>query len=126
MKHLILILIITGILLQNFNRMFICIDFELKQEYIARHLCVKKNITNNTCQGRCHLKKQLATAEEQERQKEAETEKTGTDLFIPYSPSILSWLSLYPLAIIKVYCSYNTGKYIFLFPEDIFRPPRHI
>lgn len=126
MKYPILILIITGILLQNFNRIFICIDFELKQEYIARHLCVKRDLPNNTCKGRCHLKKQLATAEEQERQKEAETEKSGIDLFIPYFPSVLSWLSLYPLTVIKEYCSYNTGKYYFLSPKGIFRPPRQI
>lgn len=40
------------------------IDYAINKDYIAKELCVKKDIPNNCCQGKCYLKKQLNKSEE--------------------------------------------------------------
>ena len=41
--------------------------YEIQKDFIAKNLCEKKAIKKNTCQGKCHLKKQLAKADENEK-----------------------------------------------------------
>jgi len=40
------------------------IEYNLFRGYIAKNLCVKKDIKGNCCQGKCFLKKQLKLADE--------------------------------------------------------------
>lgn len=57
---------LTGVLLQNFTRVIIYANFELNRDYIAKNICVKKDIPDNSCKGSCHLKKQLDEEEKKE------------------------------------------------------------
>ena len=59
MKHFLYILLFIGILFQTFSKVIIFINFEINQDYIAKNICVKKNIPNNHCNGKCHLNKLL-------------------------------------------------------------------
>jgi hypothetical protein len=52
--------------------MQIYVSFKINQDNIAKALCVKKEVKNNGCQGKCHLKKQLEKSDEEE-QKQAPT-----------------------------------------------------
>lgn len=38
---------------------YILISFELNKEYIVENLCIEKDKEVNTCQGSCHLNKEL-------------------------------------------------------------------
>jgi flagellar basal body-associated protein FliL len=67
MKNLFIILALTGVLLQNFSKILIYANFELNKEFIAKTLCVKKEIPANNCNGKCHLKKQLDNEEKKEQ-----------------------------------------------------------
>ena len=42
------------------------IEYSLFRGYIAKNLCVKKEIKGNCCQGKCFLKKQIKLADENE------------------------------------------------------------
>ena len=42
------------------------IEYSLFKDYIAKNLCVKKEIKGNCCQGKCFLKKQIKLAGENE------------------------------------------------------------
>ncbi len=66
-KQLFVILITVGILLQSFSKVFILCNFQANRDYISKNLCVKKEIKNNTCNGKCHLKKQLKEDEKKEK-----------------------------------------------------------
>lgn len=59
LKKIVLIVAIIGILLHNFSKFMIVACFEANRANIAKNLCVKRNETGNSCQGKCHLKKQL-------------------------------------------------------------------
>lgn len=67
MKHIFIILALTGVLLQNFSKIIIYVNFELNREFIAKTLCEKKDVRANKCNGTCHLKKQLAKEEKKEQ-----------------------------------------------------------
>ena len=66
LKHTLFILAFAGILFHNFSKLIVYINFECNKTYIAKTLCVKKDVINNTCKGNCHLNKQLAAIDKQE------------------------------------------------------------
>lgn len=109
-------------LLQQFSKLFVMAGFELKRDYIARNLCVKRNIANNTCKGNCHLKKKLA--EEQEKQQESESQQLVMEIAVPYLPVVSDVVLFPPADEIKEYFTINTAKHSFLLLKGIFHPPR--
>jgi len=50
---------LMAVVLQGVNRWAIYVQFQLNREYIAKNLCIKKDIKNNCCQGSCQLSKRL-------------------------------------------------------------------
>lgn len=65
MSRVLSILLLMVILSPSLTKLWIAVDFKINQDFIAKELCVKKEVENNTCQGTCHLKKELKKAEEQ-------------------------------------------------------------
>lgn len=113
---------IAGLLLQQYSKLFVMAGFELKRDEIAKTICVKRNVANNTCKGNCHLKKKLA--EEQEKQQESESQQVIMELVTPYLP-VTSEVILFPPADeVKEYFNTNTAKHSFLLLKGIFHPPR--
>lgn len=51
------------------------IDYAINKDYIAKNLCIKKDIPNNCCQGKCHLNKQIKKVEETNKTKDNNTNK---------------------------------------------------
>ncbi|MCF1195782.1 hypothetical protein [Mangrovimonas futianensis] len=63
MTHQLTALILVGILLfNNLNTVVIVVNFLANQELISKTLCVQKD-NQQGCNGKCHLKKQLAQNE---------------------------------------------------------------
>ena len=50
----------------------IWLNFKMNQSFIAKNLCVKKEIKENTCKGKCHLKKELEKVQTQENHQDKE------------------------------------------------------
>jgi len=65
MKRFIDFLLAIIILLQPFSSLWVYVSFKVNQSQIAKTLCVQKEIKNNTCKGKCQLKKRLANAEKE-------------------------------------------------------------
>jgi len=60
--------ILLSIVIQSSGSLVILINFKIHQEYIARVLCEKKDIPNNSCKGNCQLTKKLNQQQETEKQ----------------------------------------------------------
>ena len=58
--------LIVLLLAQPFGMTWVYLSFRLNQAYIAKNLCVQKDVKGNKCQGCCHLKKKLHETEQQE------------------------------------------------------------
>lgn len=66
MTRLISILLLSGFLFQVFGKVLILADYEWNKTYISQVLCENKNKPQSHCNGKCHLKKQLAKDEKRE------------------------------------------------------------
>jgi len=107
LKSLIVICLSLLVMLQPMIRLGILADFQMNKAFIAKNLCEKKAIKKNTCQGKCHLKKQLAKASESEK-KANTSEKSNPEKqiqeqiakvqFVPFEENLkISHASLYNL-----------------------------
>lgn len=64
-----------GLLLQNFSRSLIVMQFKVNQSYIASALCENKDKPQMHCNGRCHLKKELDRDAQQDQNNNNNKEK---------------------------------------------------
>lgn len=62
----------------------LCLDYEMRKEYIAKYHCVNKNKPQLHCNGKCYLAKRIAAAQEQE-QRQAERDFFQKLLEVPAS-----------------------------------------
>lgn len=67
------------------------VDYVLNKAYIAKVLCVEKDVPKSTCDGKCHLKKELAKVERTTDERKAERINISMEelRFIPQSNSDL-------------------------------------
>lgn len=123
MRSLLCILILSGLVLQIFCKAFVVAGFELNRETIAKTLCVKKDIPNNGCQGKCHLMKQLEQVEEREGQQTPHDPKR-----IPESPFFLNNTSFSGIKHVvagldKSFPALAVARTSSPFLGDVFQPP---
>lgn len=56
---------LIGLLFSNvFLKSLVLLDFKIHQEMISQTVCVQKDEVKNTCNGKCHLNKQLEKTED--------------------------------------------------------------
>jgi len=60
LKNTLIILLGLASITASLSDSFTLMAFKIDQEYIAKNLCIEKEVENNSCQGCCQLKKQLA------------------------------------------------------------------
>jgi hypothetical protein len=70
----------------------IFLDFELRRDYIAQHLCENRNRPELHCNGQCYLAKQLKVT--QEREQSEKSQQFGQYLFETPFVAALTTLSL--------------------------------
>ncbi len=68
MKKFLAIVIIAALLLPDLTNAGIWIDFILRQDYIAKVLCIQKEEPVNICQGKCFLSQQLLKAQQEQKE----------------------------------------------------------
>ena len=103
----------------------VCLDFEIRKDYISKTLCVNKNRPMLNCNGKCYLAKKLAEAEKQQ-QRQAEQDYMASLIYQVMdsgsSYSLPSFSAAFePVDTIKYhYKSSFQGR---LLIGSIFRPP---
>ncbi len=80
-KITLLYCLILIILLQFFGKVGIFVSFKINQKYIASNICEKKDIPQNSCEGRCFLKKELQK-EKQQAEESKDNNKSFSDFYI--------------------------------------------
>lgn len=103
----------------QFSELLVFFSFKINQEYIAKNLCVEKDIEGSTCQGCCQLKKRL---NEQEKQKKElppqQHEKQNIDFCEPKSENPMA-----PFPYIKSMNFKTPEAYSFITVFEVFHPP---
>ncbi len=120
MKFLGSVILVCSILSFQFSELLVLASFKMNQDYIAKNLCIEKDVEGSTCQGCCQLKKKMH--EQQEQKKELppqQTEKQTID-FCVHSPELHG--GLYPSSIKRAFKL--SPNYSFLKALRVFHPPK--
>lgn len=78
MRYFLLITLIFGFL----KPVFPVFQYAVNYDYIVAELCEQKAVTNNTCNGKCHLKKELAKAstdQDDQKKQDSKLEKVTVE-----------------------------------------------
>ena len=102
------------------------IEYNLFRGYIAKNLCVKKELKGNCCQGKCFLKKQLKLADENTNGNTTNTNNKKTQTveiteFVIFHTAILNNIKITKLLFFK-----SETFIISRFVSDIFIPPQQL
>jgi hypothetical protein len=125
MKRLFAFLLAILVLLQPFSSLWVYVSFKINQSQIAKTLCVQKEIKNNTCKGKCQLKKRLANAEKETEKQLPSNQKHKLESVCFISTK----LQQFNYAIDRDNarkCSYVPDFYKASFSLNIFHPPQEM
>jgi hypothetical protein len=116
-------MLLFSMLLQSFSKIVIWIEFKMNQEYIAKNLCVQKEVEDNCCQGSCHLKEKM---EEDDRNQDTETGNIKTlKEFQLFHETKDAFQLVNPLTLVTTYSSFQNNKLQTHFSE-LFHPPNFL
>ena len=111
-------------MVQPLSKTWIYISFKINQAYIAKNLCVQKNIAGNTCKGCCQLKKELIKAEDQEQKSLPKEINLKTEIVYYSQPTTISCTKQILLLKNVGYSSFDQHFKNSSAITDIFHPPQ--
>lgn len=106
-----------------FRPLFPFIQYSLDKAYIAKNLCIKKEVKDNCCQGKCYLKKQIEkSAESNDYDTKKQDKKQRT---VEINDFVYAILRLYfqQLELFSPH-SGNGDAHLSTYHHSIFIPPR--
>jgi len=113
-------IIIFSILSFQFSDWLIFVSFKLNQDYIAKNLCVEKEVEGSTCKGCCQLKKKLDEQKEQKKDMVPLPENKQDLIF--FAESLV--FNLFTTETSNLLQINNFNNYVFSINESVFHPPK--
>ncbi|MBS2098681.1 hypothetical protein [Carboxylicivirga linearis] len=120
MKKVLVIFLSAISLTASLHYSFTLLIFKINQNYIAQNLCIQKEIEDNTCQGCCHLKKELTKQNNQETNLPEESQRK---VLIDFFPNRIISFNPSHTAQKVLFGSYQIF-YMLRITKDIFHPPK--
>jgi len=100
------------------------IEYALNKDYIAKNLCVNRDKPKSCCQGKCHLKKQLAKSDESndtaKNEPSQKQQRTQIDEFLKIQLCIEDDFD----AVLRSYPVFSQPQIAIRFASAIFVPPQ--
>jgi hypothetical protein len=113
-------LLSIAVLSQSFTKFFIVVNFNLNRNYIAKNICVKRNIEGNCCQGSCHLKKQMKEDEKSNKPSSSNSKEKFEELFNLYQGAINFYPSTHFIQFENLHFVHHLSTFLF----SVFHPPK--
>jgi hypothetical protein len=121
LKSFIVTILILAFFFFQFSEGLVYLSFKINQDYIAKNLCIEKDVAGSTCKGCCQLKKKLNEQKEQKEQlPPQQTNKIDFNIFI----HLLCKLRL-PSNSSEIGFMENEDLYRFNLICSVFHPPRN-
>jgi len=121
MKQVTTVILATLIFLLPFSKTWLVVSFQINRDFIAKTLCIKKEIENNTCQGKCYLKKQLDKEQKKEQAPNNKNEKF--EVLYCQAQIAFEFIPLHLFFEKQPINSYYSVFYVASFITSIFHPP---
>lgn len=110
-------------LFQSASKLIILADYEINKEYISKNLCENKEKPKSTCNGKCHLAKELKKQDKKENSVPvSQKEKFEVQYF---SEVLVDQTSFITFLENRNYFSYSIIPYS-RYLDSIFQPPRTV
>ena len=100
------------------------IEYELFKDYIAKNLCVKKEIKGNCCQGKCFMRKQMKMVDENSNGNTTNPNSKKHQIIEVNEFVGASIAVLIPTEQTQRLYSYSESTRIFRFASEVFVPPK--
>ena len=100
--------------------MMIYFSFKINQDYIAKNLCVEKDVKGSSCKGCCQLKKKLNENKEQKEQLPPQSINKYDFNFFQCKSSVFRFYKRG----IEIKLKEISCDYYFIYSTNIFHPPR--
>lgn len=101
----------------------IYLDFEVRNDYISKVLCIERNKPITVCGGSCYLTDKLNQAQEQQEKSERLTPREIV-FFISESKQLLAEDTEWVMALNEIFLDGNESVPGSQYLSDIFRPPQ--
>lgn len=113
-------LLIFTTLTANFSQVFVQAGFELNEHYIVSKLCINRDKPQMHCNGKCYLMRKLKQAEQKEKSRERETQRSMHQLGV-----VVEKLSFNPyLTLVMQEYKEELPFRLPAYAAEIFQPPR--
>lgn len=123
MRSVIAILLASVFLFQSASKLLVLANYEINKEYISKNLCENKAKPKSSCNGKCHLAKELKKQDKKENSVPAsQKEKFEVQYF---SESVLDQHTFVSVFENQTFFSYSMIPYS-NFLDSIFQPPRTV
>lgn len=110
------------ILLNPFSRTWVVVSYKLNESYISQNLCENKDKPQLKCNGKCHLKKQLAQSEQAEQKTHQNSNEKAEVLYC----SVVNNYN-FQTQFSYLYQPIQLGQYAAIYSQDyidsVFHPP---
>lgn len=83
-RKIVSLVLLSVFVMQVLNQVFIVANYAINKDYISKVLCENKDKPKMHCNGKCHLKKQLA--KEEKKEQSPVKEKKEIQLFYETNP----------------------------------------
>ena len=120
MKYLTAFILIITLFAFQFSELLVYVSFKMNQNYIAKNLCIEKDVEGSTCKGCCQLKKRMN--EQQESKKDLPPEMSGKQNIDFINQSEISWIIYFPD--LEDLSGVEDDHYFFGITDQIFHPPK--
>jgi hypothetical protein len=119
-KAILAYLLILTTLAANLSQLLVYAGFELNRNYIVSELCINRDKPQLHCNGKCYLMRKLKQAEQKEKNRDLENQRSMFQLGI-----VVERLSFSPF-LVTIGKEYRSEIPFRLpqFAADIFQPPR--
>ena len=125
LKHRIFAFVLLYVMVFNISRYQIPqIEYSLFKSYIAKNLCVKKEIKGNCCQGKCFLRKQMKMTDENSNGNTTNTNNKKHQIIEVIEFVGAGIAVLIPTEQTQRLYSCSESTRIFRFASDVFVPPK--
>ena len=122
LKYLFANILIISLLSFQFSELLILTSFKINQDYIAKNLCIEKDIEGSTCKGCCQLEKRITQQEESKKEMPANTsEKLEINFFAESNLIVENIFSELSILFSAISCIYT-----FQITHQVFHPPQNL
>ena len=121
MKYFISFIMIVFILSSQFSEVMLYISFKINQDYIAKNLCIEKDVEGSTCMGCCQLKKRMNEQQEQKKEFPLLQNLKQDFTFYVHADDWLHFIKSTPFT-----QEWYAENYEYTFSRYIFHPPQNL